>query len=97
MKACDCMLVWGLRLRPRIFGYVSMGSGVLFNLRSRFFVYSAGSGLNRVQTVLARFSLRLLCFVQIRTLCRYGCMYFLAVLVLMCVDVMVMSSAKAMT
>ena len=25
--------------------------------------------------------------------CRYGCIYFLAALVLMCVDVMVMSSA----
>ena len=28
-----------------------------------------------------------------KTLCRYGCMYFLASLVLVCVDVMVMSSA----
>ena len=32
-------------------------------------------------------------FVQAKTLCRYGCMYFLAALVLVCVDVMVMSSA----
>ena len=31
-------------------------------------------------------------FVQTKSLCRYGCMYFLA-LVLVCVDVMVMSSA----
>ena len=29
--------------------------------------------------------------------CRYSCMYFLAALVLVCVDVMVMSSAHAMT
>ena len=35
------------------------------------------------------FSVRLLCFVQAKTLCRYGCIYFLAALVL----VMVMSSA----
>ena len=28
-----------------------------------------------------------------KTLCRYGCMYSLAALVLVCVDVMVMSSA----
>ena len=28
-----------------------------------------------------------------KTLCRYGCMYFLAALILECVDVMVMSSA----
>ena len=35
----------------------------------------------------------LFCFVQAKALCRYGCMYFLAAaLVLVCVDVMVMSS-----
>ena len=38
-------------------------------------------------------SMRLFCFVQAKTLCRYGCMYFLAALVLVCVDVIVMSSA----
>ena len=43
------------------------------------------------------FSVRLFCFYQAKTLCRYGCMYFLAALVLVCVDVMVMSSAEAMT
>ena len=41
--------------------------------------------------------MRLFCFVQAKTLCRYGCMYFFAVLVLVCVDVLVMSSAYAMT
>ena len=40
-----------------------------------------------------RFSKRLFCFVQAKTLCRYGCMYFLAALVLVCVAVIVMSSA----
>ena len=43
-----------------------------------------------MQVVLA-VSMRLFCFVQAKTLCRYGCMYFLAALVL--VDMMVMSSA----
>ena len=33
------------------------------------------------------------CFVQAKTLCRYGCMYLLAALVLVCVDVIVMSSS----
>ena len=55
-----------------------MGSVVLFILRSRLFLYSAGSGVNRVQVVLSGFSVRLFCFVQAKTLCRYGCMYFLA-------------------
>ena len=42
---------------------------------------------------LSGFSVRLFRFVQATTLCRYGCMYFLTALVLVCVDVMVMSSA----
>ena len=33
--------------------------------------------MNRVQVVLDGFSVRLLCFVQTKTLCRYGRMYFL--------------------
>ena len=41
-----------------------------------------------MQDVLSGFSLRLLCFDQAKTLCRYGCMYFLAALMLVCVDVM---------
>ena len=37
--------------------------------------------------------MRLFCFVQTKTLCRYSCMYFLVAIVLVCVDVMVMLSA----
>ena len=83
----------GLIVRPRTFGCVAMGSALLFIVRSRLLVYSAGSGVNRVQVVLSGFNKRLFCFVQAKTLCRYGCMYFLAALVLVCVDVIVMSSA----
>ena len=75
------------------FGCVAMGSALLFIFKSRLLVYSAGSGVNRVQVVLSGFSMILFCFVHAKTLCRYGCMYFLAALVLVCVDVMVMSSA----
>ena len=49
-------------------------------------VYSAGSGVNIVQVVLSAFSMRLFCFVQAKTFCRYGCIHFLAALVV--VDVM---------
>ena len=62
-------------------------------LRSRLLVYSAGSGVNRVKVVLSGFSMRLFCFVQAKTLCMNGCIYFQTALVLVCVDVMVMSSA----
>ena len=63
--------------------------GVYF--RSRLLVNSAGSGVNRVQVVLSGFSMRLFCFVHAKTV--YSCIYFLAALVLVCVDVMVMLSA----
>ena len=63
---------FGSKVRPRTFGCVAMCSAV----------YSAGSGVNRVQVVLSEFSVRLFCFVQTKTLCWYGCMYLLAALVL---------------
>ena len=94
---CVLCMSFGYKIRPTPFGCVAMGSEVLFILRSRFLVYSAGSGVNRVQIVLAGFCVRLLCFVQTKTLCKYGFMYFFAALVLVCVDVMVMSSEYAMT
>ena len=81
---CVLYVSFGSKVRPRTFGCVAMGSTLLFIVRSRLLVYSAGSGVNRVQVV---------CFVQAKTLCRYGCMYFLAALALVCVDVIVMSSA----
>ena len=80
---------FGSKVRPRAFWCVAMGSALLFIVRSRLLVYSVGSGVNRVPVVLSGFSKRLFCFVHAITLCRYGCMYFLAALVLVCV----MSSA----
>ena len=80
------MNVWmyvsfGSTVRPITFGCVAMGSTVLFMLRSRLLLYSAGSGVNRVKVGLSGFSVRLLCFVQTKTVCRYCCMYVLAALV----------------
>ena len=71
----------------------AMGSALLCIYRPRLLVYSAGSGVDRVQVVLSGFSMRLFCFVQAKTFCMYGCIYFFAALVLVCVDVMVMSFA----
>ena len=53
-----------------------MGSALLFIVRSRLLVYSAGSGVNRVQVVLSGFNKRLFCFVQAKTLCMYGSSLF---------------------
>ena len=90
---CVLYVSFGSKVRPRTFGCVAMCSAVLFILRSRLLLYSARSGVNRVQVVLSGFSVRLFCFVQTKTVCRYGCMYFLAALLLVCVDVMVMLPA----
>ena len=90
---CVLYVSFKSKVRPRTIGCVAIRSAVLFIFRSRLLLYSAGSGGNRVHVVLSGFNVRLLCFVQTKTLCRYGCMYFLAALVLVCVYVMVMSSA----
>ena len=64
---------FGSKVRHISFVCVAMGSAVLFILRSILLSYSAGSGVNRVQVVLSGFSVKLFCFVQAKTLCRYGC------------------------
>ena len=90
---CVSYVSFESKVRPRTFECAAMGRSVLCILRSRLLLYSAGSGMNRVHVVLSGFSVRLFCFVQAKTLCRYGCRYFLTALVLVCVDVMVKSSA----
>ena len=60
---CVLYVSFGSKVRPRTFGCVAMGSALLFIVRSRLLVYSAGSGVNRVQVVLSGFSKRLFCFV----------------------------------
>ena len=62
---CVLYVSFGSKVRPRTFGCVAMCSAVLFILRFRLLLYSAGSGVNRVQVVLSRFSVRLFCFVKV--------------------------------
>ena len=45
---CVMYVSFGAKVRPITFGCVAMGSAVLFILRSRLLLYSAGSGVNRV-------------------------------------------------
>ena len=61
---CVLYVSFESKVRPRTFGCVAMRSAVLFIFRSRLFLYSTGSGVNRVQVVLSGFSVRLFCFVQ---------------------------------
>ena len=55
---------FGSKVRPRTCGCVAMGSAVMLILRSKLFLYSTESGVNRVQVALSGFSVRLLCFIQ---------------------------------
>ena len=45
---CVLYVSFGSKVRPRTFGCVAMGSALLFIVRSRLLVNSAGSGVNRV-------------------------------------------------
>ena len=63
-EMCLLYVSFGSKVRPRTFGCVAMGSALLFIVRSRLLVYSAGSGVNRVQVVLSGLSKRLFCLVQ---------------------------------
>ena len=64
-------------------------------LRSILLLYSAGSGINRVQVVLSGFNMRLFCFVQTNPLYRYGCMHLLAPLVIVLVLAVVLALVLA--
>ena len=61
---CVLYVSFGSKVRPRTFEWVAMGSEVLFIMRSRLLLYSAGSGVSRVHVVLSGFSVR--CFVLSR-------------------------------
>ena len=56
---CVLFVSFGSKVIPKTIGCDAMSSAVLFILRSRLLVYSAGSGVNRVQIVLMGFSGRL--------------------------------------
>ena len=48
---CVLYVSFGSKVRPRTFRCVAMGSALLFIVRPRLLVYSAESGVNRVQVV----------------------------------------------
>ena len=57
-EMCVLYVSVGSKVRHRTFGCVAKGSALLCIFRSRLLVYSAGSGVNRVQVVLSGFSMR---------------------------------------
>ena len=55
MNMCIVCEFWS-KVRLRTFGYVAMGSALLFILRSRLTLYFTRSGVHRVKVVLSGFS-----------------------------------------
>ena len=82
---CVLYVSFGSKVRPRTLGALPWVVLCCLLLGPDCAYILQGSGVNRVQVVLSGFNKRLFCFVQAKTLCRYGCMYFLAALVLVCV------------
>ena len=59
---CVLYVNFGFKVRHITFGCVVMGNAMLFMFLSRLLLYSAGSGVNRVQIVLSGFSVRFVLF-----------------------------------
>ena len=58
---CVLYVSFGSKVQPITFGCVALGSVVLFILRFRLLLYSAGSGMNRVQVVVSGFCVSVFC------------------------------------
>ena len=54
---CVLYVSFGSKVRHKNFGCVAMESEVLFNLRYRLLLYSAGYGVNSMQVVLFGFTM----------------------------------------
>ena len=83
----------GSRVSPIIFGLMFMGSVMLSTCSSSCVLYSAESGVKRVHIVFSGLRIRLFVCVHVCICCRYNGMLAFAMLMSLCVDVMVMSSA----
>ena len=61
---CVLYVSFWSKVTPITFRCVAMYSALFCIFRSRLLLYSAGSGVNRVQVVLSGFSMKLLCFIH---------------------------------
>ena len=90
ISMCLLYVSLGSRVSPSIFGLMFIVSVMLSICSSSCVLYSAGSGgVKRVHVVLSGLRMRL--FVCVQSM--YGWTVDLAMFMLLCVDVMVMSSA----
>ena len=90
---CLLYVSLGSRVSPSMFVLMFVGSVVLSICSSSCVLYSAGSGVKRVNVVLSGLRMRLFVRVHVCISCRYDWMITFAMFMSLCVDVMVMSSA----
>ena len=95
---CMCVeyVSFGSSVRPSILGLVFVGSVSLFICSVKVVLYCAGSGVKSVVVVLDVFSVSWFCCVQSCICCRYGCTCDCAVVIFVCVERTVTSSAYEM-
>ena len=84
---------FGSNVSSNIFGCLFLGSVSLFICSVRFVLYCTGSGVNSVVVVLEVLSDNYFRIVQLYIWCKYGWTCVCAVLMFVCVESMVMSSA----
>ena len=77
---CLLKLSLGSKVRPKIFGFLTVGTVVLFIWRVSWALYSAGSGVKSVAVLFDAFSFRLFSIVQEWIISRYGWMTLSAIL-----------------
>ena len=77
ISMCLLFVSLGSRVSPSISGLVFMGSVMLSICSSGCVLYSAGSGVKRVQVVLSGLRMRLFVRVHVCVSCRYDWMFAL--------------------
>ena len=77
---CLLNVSFGSKVTPNIFGYWQVGITLLSSVRLSSFLYSAGSGVNRVAVDLSGLICRSFSFVHSLILFRYGCRFSSTVL-----------------
>ena len=92
ISMCLLYVSLGSRVSPSIFGLMFMVSVMLSLCSSNCMLYFSGSGVKRVHVVLSVLRIRLFVRVHVCISCRYDWLFALATFML-CVHVMVMSSA----
>jgi len=78
---------------PRILGFLTVGITMLFIVRLRLVLYSAGSGVKSVPVDLSGFRVSSFSIVHSNSVFRYGCMFCCAVCMFGCDVKVLMSSA----